>query len=150
MRRGQSLWPRKSASKRSKAPKDPANPVEDFEQTATAVYLDRIGVLWFHPPNEGQRSIAMSAKMARHGLKKGCPDIWVLEPRKGYHGLIIELKRVKGGAVSPEQRDWLYNLNERGYLAVVCRGHAAAIRVIEEYLHGSKPLPLSASADPFS
>jgi hypothetical protein len=54
--------------------------------------------------------------------------------RGGYHGLFIEMKRQKGGTVSPTQRDWIEYLLAQGYQAVVCRGFDAAREVIEQYL----------------
>lgn len=51
-----------------------------------------------------------------------------------YNGLFIELKRIKGGSVSKEQKDFISFLNNQGYLAVVCKGHKEAIVVIEHYL----------------
>lgn len=51
-----------------------------------------------------------------------------------YNGLFIELKRIKGGSVSKEQKDFISFLNNQGYLAVVCKGHKEAIVVIEQYL----------------
>lgn len=107
---------------------------EDYEQIVVATYLDKRRVLWFHPPNEGKRSLTYAAKLKRSGVKAGVPDIWVLEPRSPYHGLVIELKRESGGVVSDAQAYWIMELGKRGYFARVCRGAADAIAVIEEYL----------------
>lgn len=69
------------------------------------------------------------------GYMRGTPDIFFPHPRNGYHGLFIELKN-EGGKTSPEQREMLKNLNEKGYLAAVCFGIEAAMIVFKEYFQG--------------
>lgn len=90
--------------------------------------------LFYHVPNEGKRSPAAAMKLLAEGLKKGVPDNFLPVARGGYHGLYIELKRTKGGKLSPEQRQWLDDLNAQGYLAVECKGWEAAAKVIENYI----------------
>lgn len=70
------------------------------------------------------------------GMKKGVPDLFLPFPTEKYHGLYIEMKRLKGGSVKPEQQDWINYLNSVGYYAVVCRGADEAIAVIKKYLRG--------------
>lgn len=67
-------------------------------------------------------------------LEKGIPDIIGDMPLNGYHGHRIELKRIKGGTVSPEQKARLYMLNALGYKAEVCLGADHAIEAIKQYL----------------
>ena len=74
------------------------------------------------------------AKMKKQGLKKGFPDISLPVPRHGYNGLFIELKRVKTGTVSSEQKKILAMLNDEGNYAIVCKGHNEAIDVLEWYI----------------
>jgi hypothetical protein len=50
------------------------------------------------------------------------------------HGLFIELKRTKGGKVSPEQYEWIAKLEAQGYKCVVARGAEEARQFILEYL----------------
>lgn len=85
-------------------------------------------------PNGGDRHPAVAAKMKAEGVKKGVPDLCLCLPRGGYHGLFVELKRQKGGVVSPEQKAWLQALNAIGYRAEVCKGAAEAWDVIREYI----------------
>lgn len=73
-------------------------------------------------------------KAKRQGMPKGFPDINLPIVKYPWVGLYIELKRVKGGVVSPEQKWWLERLNEQGYYAVVARGHKEAIGFIKSYL----------------
>lgn len=79
-------------------------------------------------------SIHLAAKAKRSGMVRGFPDIFLPLKNSKYNGLFIELKRIKGGSVSKEQKDFISFLNNQGYLAVVCKGHKEAIVVIEHYL----------------
>jgi hypothetical protein len=74
-----------------------------------------------------------AAKAKKAGMKRGIPDINFPVSRGGYHGLFIELKKI-GGRVSPEQKIWLSDLRDQGYMAVVCYGFDEARQTIEEYL----------------
>lgn len=71
-------------------------------------------------------------------MVKGYPDIFLPVRNRTHNGLFIELKRVKNGVVSPEQRDFISFLNSQGYLAVVCKGSQSAIETIESYLNNTK------------
>ena len=73
-------------------------------------------------------------KAKRQGMPKGFPDINLPVVCYPWVGLYIELKRVKGGVTSIEQKWWLERLNGQGYHAVVARGHIEAIRIIKNYL----------------
>jgi len=86
-------------------------------------------------PNGGARHIAVARKLKAEGVKAGYPDILLDWPAGGHHGLRIELKRLKGGQVSPAQKDWLARLNAAGYKATVCRGWIEAKTIIEDYLN---------------
>ncbi len=90
--------------------------------------------LLYHIPNEGQRSRAMGARLRAEGLKRGVPDLCLPVPRGKWHGLYIELKRLRGGRVSDDQQRWLDALNKQGYFAVVCRGWQQAAAEIQNYL----------------
>jgi hypothetical protein len=85
-------------------------------------------------PNGGYRGVQSGFKLKQEGVKRGFPDIGLPVARKGVHGLYIELKRTKGGKVSPEQHEWHHWLTDNGYLVAVCHGADAAIEVIKEYL----------------
>lgn len=81
----------------------------------------------------GQANLAKKS-----GLVKGYPDIFLPFNNGVYNGLFIELKRIKGGVVSDEQKDFIGYLNNQGYLAVVCKGSQSAIEEIVNYLNLSK------------
>jgi hypothetical protein len=53
-------------------------------------------------------------------------------------GVAIELKRQKGGRVTPEQTAWLEHLKARGWAVAVCRGAMEAIRFLQELGFGGR------------
>lgn len=94
--------------------------------------------LLFHIPNEGKRTKATGGKMVAEGLKSGVPDLFLPVARGCFHGLFIEMKRVKGGRVSLSQHDWITELVRQGYRCVICRGWEEAKDEIERYLKDDK------------
>lgn len=106
---------------------------EDSFQKAVARYLDGIQVLWMHVPNGGSRNKIEAAKMKGMGVKKGVPDCWILEPRGGYSGLIIELK-IFPKKPTEEQVLWMEKLEERGYKAALCYGLGEVFEAVKSYL----------------
>lgn len=76
--------------------------------------------------NGGARNVITATRMKKEGVSAGYPDLLVPSL-----GLFIELKRIKGGVVSAEQKDWLEYLRGCGYRAEVCNGFDAARLVIE-------------------
>jgi hypothetical protein len=91
-------------------------------------------------PNGGLRNMPEAVRFKAEGVRKGFPDMLLPVARGAYHSLAIELKRRKGGVVSPEQKAWIAALNEQGWLAVVCRGADEAIEVITDYLRGARKI----------
>jgi len=76
-------------------------------------------------------------------------DMYILEPRGGYHGLILELKRLgetvylKDGTLSKdehirEQAETLEKLSELGYFTAFAIGALNAIDIIREYMELKK------------
>jgi hypothetical protein len=70
--------------------------------------------------------------MKATGYKKGFPDLFFYEPRQGFNGLAIELKK-PGGSPTPHQRQWKADLEARGYKAVIAKGRQACLDVINSY-----------------
>lgn len=95
----------------------------------------------FAVPNGGDRHPAVAARLKAEGVRAGIPDIFLDVPRRGFHGLRIELKAPGGngskpGSLEPEQLDRLNAYNERGYKAVARWGWVAARNTIIDYLEG--------------
>ena len=118
-------------------------PTEDQEQAALfewAAYSEHKfpGLsLMLAVPNGGKRNVVTAANLKRTGVKSGVPDIFLPVARNGKHGLWVELKRVKGGTVSANQKTWLAALSAQGYECVICRGWEAAREVIIKYFKGA-------------
>lgn len=126
--------------KGDKPQESPLTPKEDEEQKEFAAWLDETGLLWYHTPNERRASVTELVNLTAQGMKKGVPDNFIAEPRGKYHGLYIELKRSKKSLSrkSPEQREWIESLNEKGYKAVFCYGAEEAKRAVLEYIKGAE------------
>jgi len=106
------------------------NPREDVEHLAVAGYLNLLGICWQHSANEGKRSPREGAKLKALGLQPGFPDILILDAPPLHpcvKGAAIEMKRQRGGKVSDDQRKWLANLEQRGWLCMVAEGANEAI-----------------------
>jgi hypothetical protein len=117
-------------------------PSEEWECDRLMEWADRnmgrwpVLALLYHTANEGKRSPQAGARLKKMGLKPGVSDYFFPVARGGCHGLWIEMKRTKGGHVTPAQADWIDNMLRQGYAACVCRGWEEASREIERYLRG--------------
>jgi|JI9StandDraft_2_1071091.scaffolds.fasta_scaffold13081_6 hypothetical protein len=65
--------------------------------------------------------------------REGTSDIVILEPRKGFHGMCLEIKTLKG-VLSKEQKDFLQRMNQKKYLAIAAYGLDECFQLIREYL----------------
>ena len=84
----------------------------------------------FAIPNGGFRSRATAARLKAEGVSAGVPDLFVPFSR-----LWIEMKRTKGGKLSPEQRDWQrYLVDECGHTWIVCHGAEDAKAQIDAFM----------------
>ncbi len=113
-------------------------PTEQEEQAALIqwcdAYTDRRASLIYSHLNGMRASIGAVVKAKAAGARKGIPDLFLPVPCGEFHGLYIEMKRVKLGTLSSEQKAWIDALSELGYRAEVCKGHQSAIEVIKQYL----------------
>lgn len=108
--------------------------LESSEQETLVKYLEIKRLKFTSIPNSTfTKSFAIKMKNKREGLRKGLPDMLVILPTKL---LFIELKRYEGGVLSPEQKEWIEQLNKIGNQveAIVCRGCGEAIDKIEKEL----------------
>lgn len=104
-------------------------------QCEVAIHLKLVypNALWTASAGGMRTSIGTGKKMKAAGYSKGCPDIFIFESRKGFIGLVIELKKI-GGQKSPEQIKWINDLSNRNYKAVFCYGYNEAMETIKKYL----------------
>lgn len=89
-------------------------------------------------------TIGQAVKAKRLRSSKGLPDLIILEPKKKYSGLCLELKSKsplkKNGAFRKSehlenQREILKNLTMKGYCAVFATGFDEAKEIIDNYLN---------------
>lgn len=72
------------------------------------------------------------------GLRPACPDLFLMIPRNGYHGCVIEMKRT--GWKSPKtehekaQENYLMLMVKYSYRAAFAAGAFSAIELIKNYL----------------
>jgi hypothetical protein len=100
-------------------------------------------VMWFRQtyrpmrifaiPNGGMRTKAVAAKLKVEGVSPGVPDLCIPALK-----LWIEMKRVKGGRLSPEQKDWINYLASVGYVCFICAGAEDAKIKISDYIKDYK------------
>jgi hypothetical protein len=106
-------------------------PSEDYEQMHLVQWFRRTypDVRIFAIPNGGHRHPAVAAKLKATGVSAGVPDLFIPAWK-----LWIEMKRVKGGTVSAEQKDWIKYLEEVGYCVKVCKGAEDAKKQIQAFV----------------
>ena len=71
----------------------------------------------FAIPNGGGRTTGTGAALKAEGVTAGVPDLYV----PAWH-VWIEMKRSKGGRLSPEQKDWIEYLGAVGHTCIVGYG----------------------------
>ena len=100
-------------------------PHESWEQQSLVAELERLepGILMEINPAAGMKlDKRMAAKVKTLGYQAGTLDIFLPEYR-----VYIELKRQKGGSLSPEQKARIPRLEAAGYRVIVAKGAADAI-----------------------
>lgn len=125
-------------------------PLESWEQEQIFKWRDENmhkypELALLHSSGNGLRlTPGQAVKSKKQGLTAGVPDIFLPVskvfdcPQKGfivYHGLFIELKRIKGSKISPEQTVFMAALENQGYMCRVCYGADEAIETIKQYLN---------------
>lgn len=111
---------------------------EDQEQQVFVDWLNLERITFYHIPNGGYRNQREGGKFKRLGVQAGVPDICIPVPSQSYHGLYVELKRKKGGVVSPSQKSWICRLNALGYKAIIALGAADAIEMTQRYFSANR------------
>tara|TARA_R100001440_G_scaffold171_1_gene495 strand:- start:685 stop:1098 length:414 start_codon:yes stop_codon:yes gene_type:complete len=94
-------------------------------QYPKAKYCASLGGIYTSP--------TQAVKAKRTGYKRGFPDLQITEARGGYFGLFLELKTNKGRATK-DQKEWVEDLNNRGYKALIVKGIDETINAIDNYM----------------
>lgn len=113
-------------------------PTESSEQIKTvlkfSIFYPKEAQLLIAIPNGLYRRPLEAIQLKREGLKPGAPDLMLLIPRGGFHGLCLEMKRLDGGVVSAVQRKLHKLLSEQGYKVDVAAGSDQGYKALENYL----------------
>lgn len=116
-------------------------PSEHEEQVALFEWWRLYTATWrslrpamFAIPNGGARDAVTGARLKAEGVLPGVPDIFLAAPKGSCHGLFIEMKRRRGGRISPAQLRTMQELEADGYRCEVAYGWDHARRIITEYL----------------
>lgn len=115
-------------------------PTEADEQIAFVEYLDLLQaqdkiLLYSHIPQETfTRSWGVKMKNKRLGVKRGVPDMLIVTPKEV---LLIEMKRTKGGVISPDQVAWLKALGdgEKRTVATLAKGFEVARAFVDSRIN---------------
>lgn len=88
--------------------------------------------------NGGRRDLREAANMKREGVLPGMPDLQIFKAKRGYHGLLIEMKApgnalVAKGRLSMVQKSRINKLNAEGYFAKAAWGWLEARELIDWY-----------------
>lgn len=84
----------------------------------------------------GKEAYRVINKLKKEGLKKGASDLFIAVPRRGKHGLWVEMKDAGKTAcsVSKEQREHLELMIKMGYEGIWAAGSDIAIAAIKTYM----------------
>jgi len=90
--------------------------VQWFRRTYPSVWI-------FAIPNGDARSRSAAGRLKAEGVSSGVPDLYIPAWK-----CWVEMKRQKGGSVSPEQKKWHEYLRSIGDTVIVARGCEEAMR----------------------
>lgn len=82
----------------------------------------------FAVPNGGHRGASQGARLKAEGVTRGVPDLYIPALR-----LWVEMK-IKGGRVSPEQRQWHEYLEGIGDRVVVAYSRDEAVQAVTDVM----------------
>lgn len=84
-------------------------------------------------PNEGRRNPVNGKRMKDMGMQAGIPDLAVMVPCGGYHGMWIEVK-TPNGPIRKNQVAWLDFYMYYGYKCLVARSVDEIVSAVVDYL----------------
>ena len=86
-------------------------------------------VLIFAIPNGEKRAITVAKRLKAEGVVRGIPDLFIPQ-----WTLWVEMKRISGGQLSPEQKAMIQYLEGIGQKVIVAKGAGDASKQILEHL----------------
>ena len=110
-------------------------PSEHYEQVCFVNWweLNYPDVLIYAIPNGGKRHPATAKKLKLEGVRSGIPDLHIPELK-----LWVEMKRTKGGVVSPNQKTVIAHLESIGQTVLIGKGFYDAVEKVQEFMRTTK------------
>lgn len=94
-----------------------------------------LALLLHHSPNGGKRNAREAARFKTMGTRAGFPDLILLFPSSGFHGLLIEMKTEESSSRQTDnQKAYEKATTKSGYRYVVCRSFDDFHREVKTYL----------------
>ena len=90
-------------------------------------------VLIFAIPNGEKRAISVAKRLKAEGVVRGVPDLYVPT-----WNLWIEMKRVSGGRLSPDQKAMINYLENIGNTVIIGKGASDASKKVLEFMEKGK------------
>lgn len=86
--------------------------------------------------NGGVRHKKTAVELKLSGVRAGIPDIFIMIPKNGYHGLFIEMKRERKykSKATQDQLAFLQLAQSMGYAATIAYGWQEAAKITMQYL----------------
>ena len=110
------------------------SPSEHSEQVGLINWfrLQYPNVLIFAIPNGEKRAITVAKRLKAEGVVRGIPDLFIPQ-----WNLWVEMKRVSGGRLSPDQKSMITYLESIGNTVIIGKGAADASKQILEFRNGT-------------
>lgn len=89
-------------------------------------------LMLFAIPNGGKRGIKTASKLKLEGVYAGISDLCILLPNG--KSVFIEMKKEKGGKLSPAQIDFINKSQSLGHTVIVANGCNEASKKFIEFL----------------
>lgn len=110
--------------------------LEHIEQVEFVKWFNGIeqfrDLILFAIPNGGKRGFKTASKLKLEGVYPGTPDIQILLPNG--KSVFIEMKKEKGGILSPAQIDFMNKSQSLGHAVLVANGCNEASKKFIEFL----------------
>ena len=111
--------------------------IEDSIQIACVKWFSlqypKLALCLHHSPNGGKRNVREAARFKEMGTRPGFPDLFLMYPSNGFHGLFVEMKSPKG-VQQHSQKRWQKMAEALGYKYALCRSLEEFRALILSYL----------------
>lgn len=120
---------------------------------ALLTWSPQVHELTFAIPNGGSRGsdaksrAIQGGRLKAEGVKSGIPDVMCAIPNNGYAGLFLEFKKMSGGVVADNQKDYKTLLRSRGYAVFTVYNWQESMNATCRYFGQQLPFPKAACGE---